>query len=242
MHRKSTPEALIRKLKDAPKRCDVFNPWWQRDQTNDASPDAPAVRRENLRRYLECRRDARLLILAEAVGYQGGHFTGTAMTSERMLLGLRADIGVLPEHIFPGAGGRTSREDLRSGGFNEPTATVVWGHALARGLAPTAFVLWNIYPWHPFHPAKGMLSNRTPDASELERGGAFLREFLSAFHFEHILAVGNKSFETLAELGIKTRRLRHPANGGAKRFRAEFDDFLHEAGSGLGIAPGRLPA
>ena len=45
-------------------------------------PEAPAIRREQLRRYLDERiGHARLLLVAEAAGYQGAKFSGIAMTS-----------------------------------------------------------------------------------------------------------------------------------------------------------------
>ena len=46
----------------------VFNPWRDYDATTEIGPDAPALRRENLRRYLELRSKARYLFIAEALG------------------------------------------------------------------------------------------------------------------------------------------------------------------------------
>ena len=65
----------------------VFNPW------ADTNPDyeienAVIFRRRQLETYLSRRLPtAKLLLIAEACGYQGGHFTGIAMTCERMILG-----------------------------------------------------------------------------------------------------------------------------------------------------------
>ena len=49
-----------------------------------------AVRRDRLERYLEDRRQARLLLVAEAPGYRGTRISGIPLTSERQLTGHRA--------------------------------------------------------------------------------------------------------------------------------------------------------
>src|SRR5690625_7773411 len=66
----------------------LFNPWFHHDREHDKSPESPAIRKRQLEAYLTERSNrARFLFIAEALGYQGGHFTGMAMTSERILLG-----------------------------------------------------------------------------------------------------------------------------------------------------------
>ena len=70
----------------------VFNPWRDYDPKCDISSDAPVIRAANLTRYLQLRQKAHYLFIAEGLGYQGGHFSGMAMTSERILLGLHPDI------------------------------------------------------------------------------------------------------------------------------------------------------
>ena len=70
----------------------VFNPWRDFDTSCDIGPQAPVIRSANLRRYLELRADAHYLFIAEALGYQGGHFSGIAITSERILLGHHPDV------------------------------------------------------------------------------------------------------------------------------------------------------
>jgi len=164
-------DSFIASLRNAPEG-NIFNPWWQRDEQHDDYSNSPEIRRNHLKFYLQERLGrCRYLLVGEALGYQGGHFSGIAMTSERMLLGQLRNKGIEPEHIFTTIGPmRTSREDVRKDGFSEPTATIVWGHLLSAGIDPYTFTIWNALPWHPYHAGKGMLSNRTPVDREFEAG------------------------------------------------------------------------
>lgn len=216
-----TLDHFFKLLRTAPATA-VFNPWHQRDMAHDAVKSAPSIRRAQLRAYLEERQQARIILLAEALGYQGGHFTGIPMTSERLLLGHLRPRGLAPEMVFTGPARRTSREDLKPNGFTEPTCTVVWKCLLEAGLDPRMVILWNAFPWHPYKPEKGMLSNRTPTEAELILGRPVLAALRSYASAATLLAVGQKSGALLAGMGLTPEVLRHPANGGAALFRAQF--------------------
>src|SRR6478752_7718373 len=85
-------DKFLRLLKASPSGA-VFNPWWQIDEENDIGPTAPAIRRKQLRSYLQERlANARFAIVGEALGYRGGHFSGIPMTSERLLLRKKPEI------------------------------------------------------------------------------------------------------------------------------------------------------
>ena len=206
------------------RRFCVFNPWGEEDAALDV-PGAAAVRRRQLSLYLARRIGrARIVFMAEACGYQGGRFSGIAMTCERMLLSRHP--AVTAEMILGEAGTRTSRADSplplketqRRCGFNEPTDTVVWGAAAEAGLLPEEFLLWNIFPFHPYQKGNP-LTNRTPTEAELADGLSFAKIFLELAGTVQIFAVGKKSEETLATAGFNVIGLRHPANGGARQFR-----------------------
>lgn len=216
----------------------VFNPWRDYNPVLDVSKEAPKWRREQLEAYLKARlARCGYLIIAEAVGYQGGRFSGIAITCERMLLGFHNE--VKPSMILPaGMGKRTSRADSplnlnnkqRSEGFNEPTDTVVWSALLENGISPYDAILWNIFPFHP-HAANEPLTNRTPTETEIVAGGLFADEMLSMIEeFGNakpiICAVGRKSADILAHQGIVAHALRHPANGGAKQYREQFKSVI----------------
>lgn len=195
----------------------VFNPWFEYDPEYDASQQAPEIRRLQLRQYLAERfRSAEFLLIAEALGYQGGHFTGIAMTSERILLGHKSREGPRPSDVFRGRTPlRTSKPSVKSRGFSENTATIVWKTLHSLNLDPYRVVLWNVFPWHPFDPKNGMLSNRTPGREEFQRAQSALEQFLRLFPESRVVAVGNHAAEMLESMGNSLIHLRHPAHGGA---------------------------
>ena len=221
---------FISLLKDFPSFPNVFNPWREIDPENDLGPDSPRIRREQLAAYLGERIGrARYILMGEALGYQGGHFSGIAMTSERILLGCQKAKGIGPEDVFSSIlPRRTSRPAVRPDGFTEPTATIVWGTLLKIGLDPREFVIWNSFACHPFNPSKGLLSNRRPLDEELDGGEPVLRQFLSLFPDSVVIAVGKVAKERLKGLDIDCMEVRHPANGGAGKFRQQLGEILGE--------------
>ncbi|REL25081.1 uracil-DNA glycosylase [Rhodohalobacter sp. SW132] len=215
--------SFIDRLKEKPSGT-LFNPWYETDPENDKHPDAPSIRRKQLAHYLQERvGKAKYLMIAEALGYQGGHFTGIAMTSERILLGhQRNKYSVHPNHVFQTISpARTSKVSVAEKGMTEPTATIMWGALTDLGIDPYEVVLWNAVPWHPYNPNKGLLSNRTPLPSEMEAGLRHLKEFITIFENAQLIAVGRKCEQSLSQLGEKHAAVRHPANGGAPKFRRQ---------------------
>lgn len=223
-------DRFLRLLISSPQEEPVFNPWYQQDVDYGMDDRGPQIRREHLRRYLAHRRGlARWALIGEAIGYQGGHFSGLAMTSERILLGHKKEEGIHPSAVYPGvAFPRTSQPALKAEGFSEPTATIVWGSLLAWGVSGRDFVLWNAFAWHPFDPDVGMLSNRRPTALEQSIGRPQLEAFLALFPETEIIAVGRVAEGQLQEAGVQARRVRHPAHGGAPKFRNQVRAILRE--------------
>ncbi len=117
---------------------------------------------------------------------------------------------------------------MRPDGFTEPTATIVWGALLKIGLDPREFVIWNSFACHPYNPLKGLLSNRRPLDEELDAGEPVLRQFLLLFPDSVVIAVGKVAEERLKAIGIDCVEVRHPANGGAGKFRQQLGEILGE--------------
>ena len=213
---------FLRLLKKSPPGA-VFNPWWQVDEQNDIGPDAPAIRRKQLRAYLQKRvGKANIAVIAEAVGYRGDHFSGIPMTSERLLLGRSKTVRLKSSDVLSDLNPRrASKPEKCPDGFSEPTATIVWGTLLHLGLKPNQFVLWNAFPWHSFDPRRGMLSNRMPKKSEQAVGLPVLKTFLELFPCEQVVALGKIAAAQLEELNVNAHCIRHPASGGARLFRTQ---------------------
>lgn len=196
---------------------DLFNPWRDVDADNDANRRGPAIRRDNLERYLRERlQSADCLLIGEAAGYRGCHFSGIAMCSERMLLGKLE--GVPADAVFKGPKQRTSSVEASASGFSEPTASIVWRGFQALGIDSRKVVIWNTLAFHP-HKPDSRLSNRSPREEELAATRHHLEEFLALFRHAQAIAVGQVAGRTLAAMGHAVPVWRHPANGGASEFR-----------------------
>jgi hypothetical protein len=103
------------------------------------------LRRERLRRYLDDRRRASIVLVGEAAGYNGARFSGIAFTSERQLTGT---------------------------GPAEISATIVHRTLAELGIADDV-LLWNLVPTHP-HRRGVPLSNRRPTVAEIADGLQFV--------------------------------------------------------------------
>ena len=201
----------------------VFNPWQDYDPLYDINESAPTIRSKQLADYLKPRlTKAKYLFLAEGLSYQGGKFTGIAMTSERMILGNHDKVD--KKHVLSTIGIRTSNPGQLNQvcaklGMAEPTASIVWSAILNNKISPWQVVLWNIFPWHPYKGDQ-MLTNRTPEKGELELGFQYTKILIKMLPQDiRIITLGNKSWQTLpGSLQTITTKLRHPANGGAKLF------------------------
>lgn len=219
MHRARSPSRFVELVQALPRKPGVFNPWRDRDRDNEGRRDAAEVRSRQLEAYLAARTGkARVLLVAEAVGYQGAKFSGVPLTSERMLLGHLE--GVPAEGAFGALGAQTSRSGSHPQGVTEPTATIAWRHLLALGYAPQDFVFWNAFPLHP-HAAGQRLSNRKPAAAELAATRHVLDAMLGLFPHAQVIAVGGVARDALGDLGHSVPHVRHPANGGATLFRQQ---------------------
>ena len=218
---------FLRLLEKSPSGA-VFNPWWKVDEHNDIGGHASAIRRQQLRAYLQERLgSAKVAVIGEALGYRGGHFSGIPMTSERILLGRSNKVRMKSDDLFSEVKPRrASKPEKCPEGFSEPTATIVWVALLRLGLKPDQFVLWNAFPWHSFDPHCGMLSNRTPNESERSTGLPLLKAFLKLFPCKQVVALGKIAAAQLQKLGVNAHCVRHPASGGARLFRAQIAEIL----------------
>lgn len=201
----STLQTLLSSILDY-KAPNTFNPWSQQCEF-DAIPNACEGRLERLSAHLS-NNSVRAILVGEAAGYQGCRYSGVTFTSERLLL----------EGAIPGIPAIEKRLTLRKLPFSEPSATIVWGILKELNIAENV-VMWNAFPWHPMKENQ-MHSNRTPTNKELQSGLPVLDLLLQHFHGVPVISVGKKSTHTLTNLGVKIEaEVRHPAMGGANKFR-----------------------
>lgn len=191
----------------------LFNPYRDRHQAYDR-PEAPSIRRENLRRYLSCfEADPALLLIAEAPGPWGCRFSGVPFVSESQLA----------DGDFPIDGALSSAEvDLHS----EQSASIVWR---VLGSHFPHFFLWNSLPYHPHDPGDP-LTIRTPRRSEVAAYEGLLAEIVERLNPERVVAVGRKGERALDEIGVDNTYVRHPSHGGANKFEAGMLDILEDIG------------
>lgn len=181
--------------------------------TNQFSYDVASneIRRNNLISYLllMLERKPQVLLVSEAPGYLGMKLTGVPFSSERTLL----------NHSFY-SDNKNFRIEFN--GITEPSATIVWNVLDAVGKIPLMF------PAFPFHPncARNTKSNRPPTAAELAIGEKYLSDLIAIFGIKKFLAVGRKAEATLLKMNIVAPYVRHPANGGANKFRAGLEENL----------------
>ncbi len=173
-----------------------------------------AIRRRNLRLYFEqlYALGTRSVLVGEAVSHRGGNLTGIAFCSETIMLeGVPHEGGNIlgQSHGYRKATPGPARS-------TEASATMVW--QTIRPVQPPP-LLWNAFPFHPFHRAKP-LSNRVPSPAELLIGQPFIEMLLELFSIEQVLAVGNQAAASLTRMGIAHHKLRHPSMGGKQKFMA----------------------
>jgi len=190
-----------------PRRFDRFIAALARAEVSDRACNqyaGSAIRRANLRRYLEAMDAIRpdTLLVGEAPSYRGGRLTGIPFVSETILL----------SGVVPGSGYRKATPG--DGLSTEASATMVW--ATIRDIDPLP-MLWNAFPFHPFDRGNPR-SNRMPTSGELLLGRDFLRALMKLFDFRHIIAVGNHASNSLTHLGIAHEKVRHPSQGGKRKF------------------------
>lgn len=161
---------------------------------------ANAVRRANLHLYLEQIGEPRMLLIGEAPSHRGGRLTGIPFTSESIML----------RHLGPAFRKATPGPNLST----EASATMVW--ATIACIAPRP-LLWNAFPFHPFVRGNPF-SNRAPTSEELRIGAPFVESLLRLFAFDEIVAIGNLASRSLTRLGIAHEKVRHPSQGGKKKF------------------------
>jgi len=185
---------------------DTFNQY-RETGGDDVSREAPAIRRQNLLRYLAQRQRAPVLVAAEAAGWRGARYSGLCLLSERQFAASPED---------PDGYQRSSNHPR---GWAEPSAAVVQG-VLREGGWNGRVLLFNVVPSHPAGPTPH--SNRRPTHAEAVEGSRFLFALLDIVRPRHVAAIGRVAAGVLGEVPV----IRHPSHGGAARCRTGLRELL----------------
>lgn len=183
----------------------VFNPYRDRCDIHDLS-DGPAVRKKNLRKYLQSIVDlgSDTIWMGRDLGYRGGRRTGLALTDEERL--------ILFAKLYPGS---VPEKATKGPIVAERTATEIW-NILSRLEMPP--LLWNVFPFHPHEPNAPM-TNRRFTNSELANVSDLNHELVSWLKIKKIICIGQDAATYAKSLGLEVECVRHPSYGGIKDFR-----------------------
>ena len=203
--------AFESRLFNAPSTPELFNPYTGFHPDLDI-PNAPAIRRQNLRNYLSSfTQMPTLLLVGEAPGPNGCRFSGVPFTNEYQLF----------HNLLPFKGQPTSQTDKL---YAEVSANVMW--ETLRDCHPH-FLLWNSIPLHPHRP-DDFLSIRTPKTAEIFAYLHVLESLITILQPAHVLAVGHKAENALNRLGTKATYIRHPSHGGVNDFKGAIRHYIQE--------------
>lgn len=160
-----------------------------------------------------------VLLIGEAPGYRGTSVSGVPFLSEEIIR-LRQSNGLrLPLGVY-----ETSGNYLMKSGF-EATSTFMWD-VLDGAKAPKLPLLWAVFPNHPHVPGD-MLTNRKPTKAEIAPYSGLITLLVKAYAIKHVIAVGNVAYDILSSnTDQRIIKLRHPARGGAKKFRDGFNEVM----------------
>jgi hypothetical protein len=195
----------------------VFNPWGAIDPEDIHQLNANLIRCANLSMHLAV--EPKYILIGEAPGYRGCHFSGIPFTSEKQIF--NKEVPYVE---------RWQRMTTRTRPWSEPSASIVWRNLKALGIVDKA-IMWNAFPWHPFKEGRP-LSNRTPTREEMRDNADVLRMLLDEKNSAHcrLIAVGASADYTLRHLGIYPDRIvRHPSMGGSALFSEQLGRIVNEA-------------
>lgn len=175
----------------------------------------------NLTSYLEFMQSIQpdTLLIGEAPGYRGTSVTGVPFLSEGMIKHRAENDLVLPLTNYA-----QSAHYLSESGY-EATSKIMW-EVLDSSPIGKLPLLWAVFPNHP-HVLGDVKTNRKPTKKEIALYGGVLALLLETYPIKQIVAIGNVAHATIAtNTDFPIIKLRHPARGGANKFRDGFKAFL----------------
>ena len=189
----------------------VFNPWSDIDPMDTMGIHSAKARISRLEAHFDCKPS--YLLIGEAPGYQGCHFSGVPFTNEKLILD-----GAVPRVTW------RNRLTTRNLPWCEPSATIMWRALHKLGIAGDV-VLWNCFAFHPHQPGEPY-TNRAPSKAEIVSCEQILNDVCSHFSGATKIAVGRLAKHAIEQIGLKCEHVRHPSMGGAKEFAAGLERIV----------------
>lgn len=180
-----------------------FNPYTSNCVIHDHK-NSYKIRRTNLLNYLKFIKsyNSQIIWVGEVLGYRGGRRTGIPFVDDYHLDYIRNNLQI-------------DVNKATTSNLKEMSAGIIWSEIEKLDNVP---FLWNIFALHPHLPSKP-LSNRSIKSSEVGINIHILQYILNNYPCDKIVAIGKSSFNTLQKLNYDCIYGRHPAHGGAIKFR-----------------------
>ena len=206
-------DLIIAKLTRFPSTERIFNQY-AHHKTEIEGEEAPAIRRDNLRKYLETMASVpgRDIWLFEAPSQNGAVRTGVPQTSASLLERRSRDLAIDP----PLAGIKTkSSADVAQSATSE-RVEVFW-----RKLAIKP-VIWNAVALHTRKPNG---SNRKPNMTGIRQHNAVVGLICELCQPHRFVACGESAWKAMRILGYEAREIPHPVAPRSPSFKLRMTEL-----------------
>ncbi|MFW6015652.1 MAG: uracil-DNA glycosylase [bacterium] len=173
--------------------------------------------RENLINYLEEMYDInpKILWMGEAAGPHGALHTGIPFTDELILS--KRPIIINQKKLFE------KKYFYSEKVHNENSAKNIWSIIREANQIP---LLWNGVPFYPFEK-DNYTQLRSPSSKEIKKFSKFIEHLLEIFKsIEYFAGIGRKGQKAIVEAIKIAFYIRHPSNGGDKKFKRQAKEYL----------------
>lgn len=201
-------EKFIQLIKSQSGR-DLFNQYSSKCDLHDRD-DAPHIREDNLREYLNAVNSCDSILIGEAPGYIGCRRTGIPFTDNSHLKSVSDTYNLCKLNTA-----------TKSGKDKENSALYMWREISRLNNPP---FVWNLIPLHPYK--QGPLKNRTPVKRDYENTKDVIIYLLENGNFNQFYSVGRIAEKYLEGLGHSSTYIRHPSHGGSTIFKRQIRQYF----------------
>ncbi len=187
----------------------LFNQYSGRCELHDGE-EAPLIRENNLREYLNAVKSCDSIIIGEAPGYIGCRRTGIPFTDNSHLSVVSTTYGLDKLNTA-----------TKSGKDKENSALYMWREMSRLDNPP---FVWNLIPLHPYKDSQ--MTNRTPVKRDFENTSEVILYLLKHGNFTKLYSIGRIAEKYLAKMGYSSTYIRHPSHGGSVIFKNQIREYF----------------